>query len=236
MGGIIGRATNRYQSVQGSTQVRTNSVLRLIPKKKLWTDVHDMLKERSNHVCTAWDGYIWACGPETSCEVMQPGHIGSAPWQQAPPMWRMRSRSAMVATPSRGIVVIGGSGTRSVEQIPSHELFWAEGPSLPYVLEDMAAIAIGESIYLLGGWMSIGATDNILMLSEGGIRWMKIAKLQRARHWFASVRYGDDLWCIGGELDGTSEVFHSAANTSELLQIDGYKPTKGTSAAIIPAH
>jgi hypothetical protein len=33
----------------------------------------------------------------------------------------------MVATPSRGIVVIGGSGTRSVEQIPSHELFWAEG-------------------------------------------------------------------------------------------------------------
>ena len=35
--------------------------------------------------------------------------------------------AAMVATPSRGIVVIGGSGTRSVEQIPSHELFWAEG-------------------------------------------------------------------------------------------------------------
>lgn len=32
------------------------------------------------------------------------------------------------------------------------------------------------------------------------------------------MRYGDDLWCIGGELDGTSEVFHSAANTSELLQ------------------
>ena len=32
------------------------------------------------------------------------------------------------------------------------------------------------------------------------------------------MRYGNDLWCIGGELDGTSEVFHSAANTSELLQ------------------
>ena len=32
------------------------------------------------------------------------------------------------------------------------------------------------------------------------------------------MRYGNDLWCIGGELDGTSEVFHSADNTTELLQ------------------
>ena len=33
----------------------------------------------------------------------------------------------MTATPSRGIVIIGGSGTRTVEQIPSHTLFWSEG-------------------------------------------------------------------------------------------------------------
>ena len=39
-------------------------------------------------------------------------------------------RATMTATPSRGIVVIGGSGTRSVEQIPSHELFWSEGSVL----------------------------------------------------------------------------------------------------------
>ena len=89
----------------------------------------------------------------------------------------------MSATPSRGIVIIGGSGTRTVEQIHDHTLFWSEGlvpsllflkpysssffrcrPSLPYDLEDAAAVSIGESIYLFGGWMYVGATDHVLFL------------------------------------------------------------------------
>lgn len=93
----------------------------------------------------------------------------------------------MSATPSRGVVIIGGSGTRTVEQIHDHTLFWSEGsvpsrcvfsgvflilkmtlqfsrPSLPYDLEDAAAVSIGESIYLFGGWMYVGATDHVLFL------------------------------------------------------------------------
>ena len=38
-------------------------------------------------------------------------------------------------------------------------------PALPYDLEDASAVAIGESIYLFGGWMYVGATNKVLFLS-----------------------------------------------------------------------
>ena len=47
---------------------------------------------RSTFVCTAWDGWIWACGSETSCEVMRPQYKKKEKWIQAPPMWRRRYR------------------------------------------------------------------------------------------------------------------------------------------------
>ena len=92
MGGVIGKAAKRYDGHLGSGQERTNTVLRLRPRDKRWTELEPMIEVRSTFVCTAWDGWIWACGSETSCEVMRPSYKAKSKWIEAPPMWRRRYR------------------------------------------------------------------------------------------------------------------------------------------------
>ena len=44
---------------------------------------------------------------------------------------------------------------------------------------------------------------------------------------FASVRFDSDIWCIGGELAGTSEVFHTETNKTQSIIIENFNPPKG---------
>lgn len=53
---------------------------------------------------------------------------------------------------------------------------------------------------------------------------------------FSAVRYDDDIWMIGGELSGTSEIFHAETNQTEVVEIDNFKPPKGHCAVKLPRH
>ena len=91
MGGIVGRAQEHDR--QGSGQKLSNSVIRMKPMDQRWEAMQPMIEERSTFSCTVWNSWIWACGSETSCEVMQPGFTDwKSKWIQAPPMWRRRYR------------------------------------------------------------------------------------------------------------------------------------------------
>ena len=76
----------------------------------------------------------------------------------------------------------------------------------------------------------------IANFSEGGIRWMPVGKMHYARHWFAAVRYENNIWAIGGELTGTTELFHSETNGTDIIKIENFKPPKGHAAVILPRH
>ena len=53
---------------------------------------------------------------------------------------------------------------------------------------------------------------------------------------FAAVRYDTDIWAIGGELSGSSEIFHTATNLTDNVLIENFNPPKGHTALIIPRH
>ena len=53
---------------------------------------------------------------------------------------------------------------------------------------------------------------------------------------FAAVRYDTDIWAIGGELSGSSEIFHTSTNLTDNVLIENFNPPKGHTALIIPRH
>ena len=65
---------------------------------------------------------------------------------------------------------------------------------------------------------------------------MPVGKMHYARHWFAAVRYENNIWAIGGELTGTTELFHSETNGTDIIKIENFKPPKGHAAVILPRH
>ena len=91
-------------------------------------------------------------------------------------------------------------------------------------------------MYHFGDFERLFIIKIIANFSEGGIRWMPVGKMHYARHWFAAVRYENNIWAIGGELTGTTELFHSETNGTDIIKIENFKPPKGHAAVILPRH
>src|SRR5436190_1493267 len=97
------------------------------------------------------------------------------------------------------------------------EMHWQAGPALPAGRSSFRAVALGRTIYAIGG--SVGeasATDRVDALDVDTGRWTARAPLPTARFGHAVVALAGRIYAIGGSRRGESlgavEVYDPAAD------------------------
>ena len=116
------------------------------------------------------------------------------------------NQASLVSVPSRGLMIIGGTGKYSICQIvlefpelvkffvgsPSQksqtEILsgnrWTQGPSLPTKITSSTANAIGSDVYIFGGHNEV-STKSVYVLKEGASSWKLLSNQlhqKRASH------------------------------------------------------
>lgn len=110
------------------------------------------------------------------------------------PSTRQRHSSGMlVSVPSRGLMILGGSGksgrNKAVEILVGRN--WQTGPDLPTEISLASAQAIGEDLFIFGGQGSSRKTNSVYKLARGREKWEEITpKLRNVRASHMSVLVG----------------------------------------------
>ena len=120
------------------------------------------------------------------------------------------------------IWVIGGlTGTQAATATDTVEVYdpaidnWTAGPALPVRLHHATAVAHGDDLLVIGGWIPRGAdltattSNRVFALREGS--WEEIEGLNHARAGAAAAVVGDQVVVVGGQDDeglvAPTEVF-----------------------------
>jgi hypothetical protein len=159
-------------------------------------------------------------------------------WETLPPMGAARAEATAAAVGSR-IYVIGGvmedflpvvSGAEGRVDVYDVETeTWQRGPPLPLAVNHATAVAVGERIYVLGGYVGsllftpVAATwvlDTSVPLGEQA--WRPFVPLPAPRAAHAAATDGRTLWVFGGigEPGAISLGFPEAFHERTVLSID----------------
>jgi Kelch motif len=110
-------------------------------------------------------------------------------------------RAAAGAARGREFLVLGGTtaagGGRQVFAYDMRRDRWREGPPLPRVLYNHAAVTVGDRVYVLGGYDTAAEELRSVYVLEGS-RWRSSAPLPRPVHAFGAVVFRGEIWVIGG--------------------------------------
>lgn len=110
-------------------------------------------------------------------------------------------RAAAGAARGREFLVLGGTtpagGGRQVFVYDVGLRRWRDGPRLPRVLYNHSAVAIGDRLYVLGGYDTDREELRSVFVLEGS-RWRVSAPLPRPVHAFGAVVFQGEIWIIGG--------------------------------------
>jgi hypothetical protein len=145
----------------------------------------------------------------------------SAPGEEAlAPAPLPLSRTEVAGTPWRGLVAIVGGITADGAASNQVDLYdpasdrWRSGPTLPLLLHHAAAAALGDRLYVVGGYSSRRAlaqpVARVLSLGPGEERWREEPSLSAPRAALGVVAVGDRLIAVGGMPEGNlrrTEVF-----------------------------
>jgi N-acetylneuraminic acid mutarotase len=82
---------------------------------------------------------------------------------------------------------------------------WTAGPALPARLNHPGAAAIGNAIYVAGGFTPGGASARAFVLQPGAQQWQEIASLTRGRGALSLLALDGALYAIGGR-DGSQQI------------------------------
>lgn len=148
--------------------------------------------------------------------------VGAESWHSAPSMLHARSAHAIVST-GAAIYAIGGTGAGGapvlqVERFDGNQ--WREETTLPGEgLNAPAAVAIGQRIYVIGGFKTVTnvPTSDVLIYDVGTRTWSSVAPLPAPRGGHAAAVLGGRIHVIGGGNSQSTLADHSeydpAANT-----------------------
>jgi N-acetylneuraminic acid mutarotase len=145
--------------------------------------------------------------------------IGEAAWSAAPPLKVARAAHAVVATPT-AIYALGGtgaSGTPVLEVERFDGKSWTIVAKLPEEgLNAPTAAAIGERIYLIGGF---GTTSNVpvadvRVLDAAKLAWSAAAPLPRPRGGHAAAVLDGRIHVIGGGNSQSTIADHSVLDVA----------------------
>lgn len=161
-----------------------------------------------------------------------------AQWETLPQMPGARAEVTAVAV-GPSIYVIGGvmedflpvvSGTEGrVDVYDTHSATWQRGPSLPLAVNHAVAVAVGERIYVTGGYLGsllftpVATTwtlDASLPLAEQA--WEPFVPLPAPRAAHAAATDGRTIWVFGGigEPGAISVGFPEAFHERTVLALD----------------
>ncbi len=172
------------------------------------------------------------------------GQSASAPvpfselWQSAPPMLHARSAHAVAST-GGAIYAIGGTGeggaVLDVERFDGS--VWREETRLPGEgLNAPAAVAIGDRIYVIGGFKTVTnvPTSDVLIYDTRSHAWSSAAPLPAPRGGHAAVLLGGRIHVIGGGNSRSTLADHSEYDPVNNSWIDRapLSRSKGSPAAV----
>ena len=109
---------------------------------------------------------------------------------------------------SNGLYVAGGfdSSRNSVADVSVFDgSAWVAAPSLPMALNHPAAAAIGDDVYVAGGFNNGTASSRAFVLTVGASSWTELPALNVARGAAALVNVDGALYLMGGNV-GTTQI------------------------------
>jgi non-specific serine/threonine protein kinase len=130
-----------------------------------------------------------------------PSASAAAGWQRLAPALSQRTEVAAAGAGSRIVVAGGyrGDGTTvsTVEVFDTASGRWEPGPDLPVPVNHAMAAAVGDRIYLFGGYLSNNRpTDAAFTLDAG--QWRQIASLPQPRAAGTAAALGDTVYVAAG--------------------------------------
>jgi N-acetylneuraminic acid mutarotase len=134
-------------------------------------------------------------------------------WTTGPSMLHARAAHAVVATPT-GIYAFAGSGVGS-RPVMEAERFdgtsWVRETTIPEGLNAPAAAAIGDRIYLIGGFSGVSnlPTDHVRIYGTRTKQWTDAAPLPAARGGHAAVVVNGKIHVFGGGNNRSTIADHS---------------------------
>jgi hypothetical protein len=107
---------------------------------------------------------------------------------------------------AHGLVAVAGGFTD--DSSPTPDLFlldvasgeWARGPDLPGNRDHAALVALGDSLYLVGGFTTglTGATADVWVLSAPDGKWQEVAPMRTARGALGATVIDGRILAVGG--------------------------------------
>jgi N-acetylneuraminic acid mutarotase len=160
---------------------------------------------------------------------------GSGTWRKAPSLPTPRSAHAVVVA-AGAIHVLGGPGSARVDRFDGRR--WVrEGALQGGVLNAPAAVAIGRSVYVIGGFG--GATNvpspKVSVLDVGSGRWRDVAPLPAPRGGHAAVVLDGRIHVLGGGNASTTLADHAVYDpaTNSWSEAAPLPRSEGSPAAVV---
>jgi N-acetylneuraminic acid mutarotase len=164
----------------------------------------------------------------------------SESWQSAPAMLHARSAHAVVGT-GDAIYAIGGTGAGGapvlqVERFDGNQ--WRDETTLPGEgLNAPAAVAIGQRIYVIGGFKTVTnvPTSEVLVYDVGSHAWSNAAPLPAPRGGHAAAVLDGKIHVIGGGNSRSTLADHSEYDpaTDRWTERAPLSRSKGSPAAVV---
>ncbi len=160
---------------------------------------------------------------------------GSGSWGKAPSLPTPRSAHAVVVA-GGAIHVLGGPGSTRVDRFDGKR--WAREATLPGgVLNAPAAVAIGQSVYVIGGFSGVTnvPTAKVRVLDVGSKSWREVAPLPAARGGHAAVVLDGKIHVLGGGNAISTLASHSVYDpaTNSWSEAAPLPRSEGSPAAVV---
>ena len=211
-----------------------------------WSSGPSLSIERCGSGAALVDDKIFCLGGYSGTEMLNSMECisvfeSSAQWEKASSLNNERYWAAVVKKENQ-IFAFGGSDLDSSEIYDINTGIWTYGPSMTRKKDEMAAVLVGETVYLLGG--HAGSDDNFDFwlettecLNFETSRWNELPPMARKKGLGIASVVGDKIYVFGGwsEKGGTSnavECFDIKTNTWQDLSPMALKRCGGASVVV----
>ena len=197
-------------------------------KTAQWTPKASLPEPRTNLAVAALDGKIYAVGGErggaalTSASVYDPA---TDTWSALPPLPEGRTNLAAAGVGGKlyavgGTTVAGTAPTRpglaTVSVYDPTARQWAAAAPLPTARLGLAAVALGNNLYALGGQQNGTNLKTVERFDTQANAWSDLPAMPQARRNLAATSRENTIYALGGignaESSNSVQVFDSVAN------------------------
>jgi Kelch motif len=175
-----------------------------------WEQVASMSQRRSYLAAAELGGFVYAAGGMVG-ETGRP-LATFARYEPGPDRWKVLrplpvpTRAAAAASVGQSVYVVGGTtasgNTRATWEYRAQGEAgggrWLRRAPLPAARFNHGAVALGDTLYVLGGFAEGRELRDVFAYDAGANRWRRVTQLPRATHAFGLVAFRGELWVIGG--------------------------------------